>query len=99
MYRRGYKIVGVSTSASGLYNKNGIDIDALWMHYMRANTLVGYPGAEETDTAALLVTDCDILIPAALENQITSRSRRAALLRKNVGKRFRFTANFPSSGP
>ena len=74
MHARGYKIVGVSTSTGGLYNKNGIDIDALWMHYKRANTLMGFPGAEETDTAALLVTDCDILIPAAVENQITSRN-------------------------
>ena len=75
MHRRGYKIVGLSTSTGGVYNKNGIDIDALWMHYMRANTLVGFPGAEETDTAALLVTDCDILIPAAVENQITAAMR------------------------
>ena len=72
MHGCGYKIVGVSTSTGGLYNKNGIDIDALWMHYKRAHTLVGFPGAEEIDTASLLVTDCDILIPAALENQITS---------------------------
>jgi glutamate dehydrogenase (NAD(P)+) len=74
MHARGYKIVGVSTSTGGLYNKNGIDIDALWMHYKRAHTLVGFPGGEETDTAALLVSECDILIPAAVENQITSRN-------------------------
>jgi glutamate dehydrogenase (NAD(P)+) len=74
MHRLGYKIVGLCTSTGGVYNKNGIDIDALWMHYQQANTLVGFPGAEETDTAALLVTDCDILIPAAVENQITSRN-------------------------
>jgi glutamate dehydrogenase (NAD(P)+) len=74
MHARGYKIVGVSTSTGGLYNKNGMDIDALWMHYKRAHTLVGFPGGEETDTAALLVTECDILIPAAVENQITSRN-------------------------
>ena len=74
MHGRGYKIVGLSTSTGGIYNRDGIDIDALWMHYKRANTLGGFPEAEETDTAALLVTDCDILIPAAVENQITSRN-------------------------
>jgi glutamate dehydrogenase (NAD(P)+) len=74
MHGRGYKIVGLSTSTGGIYNRDGIDIDALWMHYKRANTLKGFPEAEETDTAALLVTDCDILIPAAVENQITSRN-------------------------
>jgi glutamate dehydrogenase (NAD(P)+) len=74
MHQRGYKIVGVSTSAGGLYNKNGIDIDALWMYYRRTNTVMGFPGTVETDSAELLVTDCDILIPAAVENQITSRN-------------------------
>ena len=74
MHRRGYKIVGVSTSTGGLYNRNGIDIDALWMYHKRNNTLVGFPGIAETGSAELLVTDCDILIPAAVENQITSRN-------------------------
>ena len=74
MHRRGYKIVGVSTSTFGLYNRNGIDIDALWMYHKRNNTLVRFPGAAESGSAELLVTDCDILIPAAVENQITSRN-------------------------
>jgi glutamate dehydrogenase (NAD(P)+) len=74
MHRRGYKIVGVSTSKGGLYNKNGIDIDALWMYHKRNNTLIGFPGTEEIDSEELSVTDCDILIPAAGENQITSRN-------------------------
>jgi glutamate dehydrogenase (NAD(P)+) len=74
MRRRGYKIVGVSTSKSGLYNKNGIDIEALSLHYRNNRTLRGFPGTEETNSAELLVGDCDILIPAALENQITTRN-------------------------
>src|ERR1700674_2833844 len=74
MRRRGYKIVGVSTSKSGLYNKNGIDIEALSLHYQRNRTLSGFSGSEETNSAELLVADCDILIPAALENQITTRN-------------------------
>jgi glutamate dehydrogenase (NAD(P)+) len=74
MRRRGYKIVGVSTSTSGLYNKDGIDIEALSLHYRRNHTLSGFPGTEETNSAELLVTACDILIPAALENQITTRN-------------------------
>ena len=74
MRRRGYKIVGVSTSKSGLYNKNGIDIEALSLYYQHNRTLSGFPGSEETNSAELLVTDCDILIPAALENQITTRN-------------------------
>jgi len=74
MHRCGYKIVGVSTSKGGLYNKNGIDIEALWMYHKRNNTLIGFPGTEEIDSEDLLVSDCDILIPAAVENQITSRN-------------------------
>jgi len=74
MHRRGYKVVGLSTSTGGLYNRNGIDIDALWIYYKRNNTLMGFPTAEATDCAELLVADCDILIPAAVENQITSRN-------------------------
>jgi glutamate dehydrogenase (NAD(P)+) len=74
MRRRGYKIVGVSTSKGGVYNKNGIDVEALSLYHQRNRTLSGFPGAEETSSAELLVADCDILIPAALENQITSRN-------------------------
>jgi glutamate dehydrogenase (NAD(P)+) len=74
MHRQGFKIIGVSTSAGGLYNKNGIDIDALSLYHQRNHTLIGFPGTEEIDSAHLLVTNCDILIPAAVENQITSRN-------------------------
>jgi glutamate dehydrogenase (NAD(P)+) len=74
MRRRGYKIVGVSTSSSGLYNQNGIDIDALSTHYRRNRSLSGFADAEEMSSEDLLLADCDILIPAALENQITSRN-------------------------
>jgi glutamate dehydrogenase (NAD(P)+) len=74
MHQRGYKIVGVSTSRGGLYNKNGIDVEALLGYYKLNHTLSGFRGTEETDSAQLSVTNCDILIPAAVENQITSRN-------------------------
>jgi glutamate dehydrogenase (NAD(P)+) len=74
MHRRGYKIIGVSSSAGGLFNNNGIDIDALSIYHKRNHTLIGFPETEETDSAELSVANCDILIPAAVENQITSRN-------------------------
>jgi glutamate dehydrogenase (NAD(P)+) len=74
MQRRGYKIVGVSTSKSGVYNRNGIDIDALTRYHEAHHTLAGFSGADESNSADLLVADCDILIPAAIENQITTRN-------------------------
>lgn len=74
MHQRGYKIIGVSRSTGGLYNKHGIDVAALWQYYHFSNTIQDFPGAEGVDPADLLITDCDILIPAATENQITSRN-------------------------
>ncbi len=74
MQRRGYKIVGVSTSKSGVYNRNGIDVDALFRYHQVHQTLVGFPSADEISSEQLLVADCDILIPGAIENQITTRN-------------------------
>ena len=74
MQRQGYKIVGVSTTTGGVYNRNGIDIEALLQYHKGHKTLVGFPDVEETTSAELLLADCDILIPAAVENQITTRN-------------------------
>ncbi len=74
MHERGYKIIGIAEWDGGLYNPNGIDIEALVEYKKRNRTIHGFPGAEPYDSAALLVIDCDILIPAATENQISSRN-------------------------
>ena len=74
MNRRGYKIIGVSNSTGGLYNAKGVDVNALWMYYKRNKSFEGFTGAEEADPAELLLRESEILIPAAAENQITSRN-------------------------
>ena len=74
MYEQGYKIIGIAEVDGGLYNKNGIDVDALLEHRRRNGTIHGFPGAEPHDPADLLITDCDVLIPAAIENVITSQN-------------------------
>jgi len=74
MMEHGYKIVGIAEKDGGLYNPNGIDIHALLEFRFRNNTLLGYRGAEAMPSDELLITDCDILIPAATENVITSRN-------------------------
>ena len=74
MHDAGYKIIGIGEWDGGLYNKNGIDIEALWEHKERNRTIHGFKGAEVHDTADLLISDCDILVPAATENQITSQN-------------------------
>ncbi len=74
MFQAGYKIIGIAEYDGGLHNKNGIDIDALIEFRKKNGTLQGFPGAEKHDSAELLTTECEILIPAATENVITSRN-------------------------
>jgi len=74
MAEAGYKIIGILEVDGGLYNKNGLDVKALGEHRQKNRTITGFAGAEKVDPAELLVSECDILIPAATENQITSRN-------------------------
>jgi glutamate dehydrogenase (NAD(P)+) len=74
MAEAGYKVTGIIEVTGSLYNKNGIDVKALSSYRQKHGTLAGFAEAEAADPAELLVTDCDILIPAATENQITSRN-------------------------
>src|SRR5947209_149210 len=70
----GYRIIGIAEYDGGLYNPRGINIDDLLEYRDRNKTVVGFPGAEPYDTRELLIADCDILIPAATENVITSQN-------------------------
>jgi glutamate dehydrogenase (NAD(P)+) len=72
MHDAGYKIIGIGEWDGGLYNSHGIDIRALWEHRQKEGTIHGFKGAERRSTEDLLITDCEILIPAATENVITS---------------------------
>jgi glutamate dehydrogenase (NAD(P)+) len=74
MMERGYKITGIAEYEGGLYNPNGIDINALISYQTRNGSVLGFKGAEPYDTQELFTTECDILIPAATENVITSRN-------------------------
>jgi glutamate dehydrogenase (NAD(P)+) len=74
MAAAGYKIIGLDEVGGGLYNKNGIDVEALWEYRQKNGTIQGFPGAEKCPAGELLTMECEILIPAATENQITSRN-------------------------
>jgi glutamate dehydrogenase (NAD(P)+) len=74
MTERGYKIVGVAEVDGGLHNSAGIDIHQLIEYKYRNGTTLGFRGAEAMPSEELLVSDCDILVPAATENVITSRN-------------------------
>ena len=73
LMERGYKIVGIAEFDGGLSNPKGIDIHQLLEYKRRNNTLLGFGGAEAMPSDELLISECDILIPAARENVITSR--------------------------
>jgi glutamate dehydrogenase (NAD(P)+) len=74
MAEAGYKVIGIAEVDGGLYRKTGIDVEAVWAFNQRNGTIHGFPEADAIDPAELLITDCEILIPAATENQITSRN-------------------------
>jgi len=77
MMERGYKIVGIAEKDGGLSNPGGIDIHQLNEYKNRNGTTLGFRGAEATPSEELLVQECEILIPAATENVITSRNADA----------------------
>jgi glutamate dehydrogenase (NAD(P)+) len=74
MQDSGYKIVGIAEYDGGLFNRTGINIDALLQYRDRNKTIVGFPDADAVDPKELLLADCEILIPAATENVITSQN-------------------------
>jgi glutamate dehydrogenase (NAD(P)+) len=67
----GAKIVAVTDWKGGVINQNGLDIPKLLEYAAKHKTVEGFPGAEPLDNDGLWGLDVDILIPAALENQIT----------------------------
>ena len=71
LYEMGAKVVGVSDSTGGIYNANGLDIPAVLEHKAQIRTVVGYPDSDIVTNEELLELACDILLPAALEEQIT----------------------------
>jgi glutamate dehydrogenase (NAD(P)+) len=68
----GAVLVGVSEIKAGIANPDGIDLEALMTYRQEAGTVAQFPGAVTlADSLAALELDCEILVPAALENQIT----------------------------
>jgi glutamate dehydrogenase (NAD(P)+) len=67
----GARVIGISTSAGAIYNKTGFDLHAAEAYYHQHKNLQDFPGAQWMTNAELLVQDCDVLIPAAMERVIT----------------------------
>jgi len=70
----GVRIVAVSDSKGGIYNPRGLDPIAVWRWKQETGSVVGYDEADTVTNAELLELPCDVLIPAALENQLTAQN-------------------------
>ncbi len=69
--KRGAKIVAVSDVKGGIANLHGLDIPALTTHVAQTGSVVGFADAEPLTNEEILETPCDVLVPAALQGQIT----------------------------
>ncbi len=70
----GAKVIAVSDVMGGIANKNGLDIKKLMAFYQKTGSVVGFPESEPIDNKSLLELECDVLIPAAIENVITEKN-------------------------
>jgi len=70
----GANIVAVSDSRGGIYNPNGLDLQAVEVHKQKTGQVADFPDTDAVTNEELLELECDVLIPAALENQITEQN-------------------------
>ena len=74
----GATIVGICEFEGAIYNADGLDINEVFVHRKTTGSLLGFPGAKDfTNSGEGLLQPCDILVPAALENQITEANIRS----------------------
>jgi len=70
----GVKIIAVTDAFGGVTNQRGLDLPQLAAHVAAKRTVAGFPGGDPITNEQILVTPCDILVPAALERQITEHN-------------------------
>jgi len=69
--KSGFKIIAVSDSRGGILNRKGLDVASLLAYKEKTGSVAGFSGAEKISSEAVLELEVDVLVPAALENQIT----------------------------
>lgn len=74
LHEAGYKVVAISDIHGGIYNPNGIDIREALKYLRVTRSFEEFPGVEIVTNEELLELECDVLVPAATENQITSHN-------------------------
>jgi glutamate dehydrogenase (NAD(P)+) len=72
LHEAGYKVVAISDVHGGIYNQSGIDIHEALKHLEQTRSFEDFPGIERVSNQELLELECDVLVPAATENQIRS---------------------------
>ena len=76
LYDHGCKIVGLSDIEGGIHNPHGLDPNKVYEHSRKTGSVINYKEAEGLTNKELLALNCGILVPAALENQITVKNAR-----------------------
>lgn len=74
LHREGFRVVAVSDIRGGIANGDGIDIEELKKHAGLTGSVVGFPGTVPVTNRELLETECDILVPAAVQSVITGEN-------------------------
>lgn len=70
----GATVVAISDSSGGIYNPNGLDLQQVILHKEESGKLGGFAEADDITAEEIIAIDCDILIPAALENTLTEEN-------------------------
>jgi glutamate dehydrogenase/leucine dehydrogenase len=76
LHKRGHTVIAVSDVNGGISDPKGLDIPSVIAHRKKTGSVVKFPGAQAVSNAGLLVSDCDVLIPAALSNQLDANNAR-----------------------
>jgi len=74
VHEAGYKVVGVSDSKGGIYQSEGLDPDAVMAHKTQTGSVAHFPDAQDVTNEELLIQECELLVPAALEQVITQKN-------------------------
>jgi glutamate dehydrogenase (NAD(P)+) len=74
MKREGFKIISIIEWDGAVFNPNGLDIEALMRHKRETGSIVDFPEAENIDRHEAMFLECEVLVPAAKENVITSHN-------------------------
>ncbi len=83
-YDWGCKVIGVSDSSGGIYCKDGLNPYKVYEHKAKTGSVLSFKGCRNITNEELLELGCDVLVPAALENQITTPEADKVLNERGV---------------